>query len=106
MGYCDFGRCECSLCSSLTKNGFCVYDTIDKCIHLAAVEDYKNAYKYIEHEPPKPNPDLVVVTRCKDCRLDGTEECGMRHGFMGHKDNDYCSYGERRNEETCGDEAN
>lgn len=99
MGYCYFGRCECD---RLMENGFCVYDTIDKCIHPAALEDYK----YIEYEPPKPNLDLVVVTRCKDCRLDGTEECGMRHGFMGHKDNDYCSYGERRNEETCGDEAN
>lgn len=47
MGYCDFGRCECSL---LMDNGFCVYDTIDKCIHPAAVEDYKSIYEYIiEH---------------------------------------------------------
>lgn len=65
MGYCYFGRCECSL---LMENGSCVNDTIDKCIHPAAVEDYKSAYEYIEYEPPKPNPDLVAVTRCKDCK--------------------------------------
>lgn len=105
MGYCDFGKCECDLCSRLTKNGFCVNDIIDKCIYYGTVEDYKNAAEafrtdvYIENEPPKPNSDLVVVTRCKDCKLDGTEECGMRHGLMGHKDDDYCSYAERRDEE-------
>ena len=37
-----------------------------------------------------------TVIRCKDCALYGTNECNMRHGFMGIKDNDYCSYGEKK----------
>lgn len=78
MGYCYFGRCECYL---LIENGFCVNDTIDKCIHPIAVEDCKNTVeafrtvKYIENEPPKPNHDLVEVVRCKNCRW-GRESCG------------------------------
>lgn len=91
MGYCYFGRCECSL---LMENGSCANDTIDKCIHPAAVEDYKNAYKYIEHEPPKPNPDLVVVTRCKDCRHRSLEDnvWACPFGLPGGPEF-FCSYG-------------
>lgn len=37
-----------------------------------------------------------TVIRCKDCALYGTNECNMRHGFMGIKDDDYCSYGEKK----------
>jgi len=37
-----------------------------------------------------------TVIRCKDCALYGTNECNMRNGFMGIKDNDYCSYGEKK----------
>lgn len=37
-----------------------------------------------------------TVIRCKNCALYGTNECNMRHGFMGIKDDDYCSYGEKK----------
>ena len=37
-----------------------------------------------------------TVIRCKDCALYGTNECNMRNGFMEIKDNDYCSYGEKK----------
>ena len=37
-----------------------------------------------------------TVIRCKDCALYGTNECNMRNGFMGIKDDDYCSYGEKK----------
>lgn len=37
-----------------------------------------------------------TVIRCKDCALYGTNECNMWHGFMGIKDDDYCSYGEKK----------
>ena len=43
--------------------------------------------------PPK---DMVEVVRCKDCKLLYTEECNMRNGFYDIKDDDYCSYGERK----------
>lgn len=36
------------------------------------------------------------IIRCKDCALYGTYECNMRHGFMGVKDDDFCSYGEKK----------
>jgi hypothetical protein len=37
-----------------------------------------------------------TIIRCKDCALYGINECNMRHGFMGIKDDDYCSYGEKK----------
>lgn len=37
-----------------------------------------------------------TIIRCKDCALYGTYECNMRHGFMGVKDDDFCSYGEKK----------
>ena len=48
--------------------------------------------------------DAVVVTRCKDCRWRGIEECAMfyrcecgeQHTW--ETDNDFCSYGKRREE--------
>ena len=36
------------------------------------------------------------IVRCRDCKLRDTEYCNMAHGFMGMKDDDYCSYAERR----------
>lgn len=44
--------------------------------------------------------EIGRLVRCKDCKLFGTEECNMRHGFYGIKDDDYCSYGERRTDGT------
>ena len=43
-----------------------------------------------------PEVDAVPVARCKDCKWISTDYCNMAHGFMGMKDDDYCSYGERR----------
>lgn len=52
-----------------------------------------------------PTVDAVEVVRCKDCRLEGTEECPMVHkdAMFGNlyaetKADDFCSYGERRND--------
>ena len=50
-----------------------------------------------------PTVDAVEVVRCKDCRLEGTEECPMVHRdpvfrnlYAETKPDDFCSYGERR----------
>ena len=48
-----------------------------------------------------PAADVVPVVRCKDCRLRGSEECGMfyrcecgeQHTW--ETDDDFCSYGEQ-----------
>lgn len=47
-----------------------------------------------------PTVDAVEVVRCKDCRFlthldDGTPECTRVYLGIVH-DNDFCSYGERR----------
>ena len=42
---------------------------------------------------PSAQPEII---RCRDCKLRDTEYCNMAHGFMGMKDDDYCSYAERR----------
>lgn len=44
-------------------------------------------------ELPSEQPEII---RCRDCKLRDTEYCNMAHGFMGMKDDDFCSYGERR----------
>ena len=36
------------------------------------------------------------IIHCRECKLRDTEYCNMAHGFMGMKDDDYCSYAERR----------
>lgn len=36
------------------------------------------------------------IIQCRECKLRDTEYCNMAHGFMGMKDYDYCSYGDRR----------
>ncbi len=51
-----------------------------------------------------PAADVAEVVRCKDCRWRGREECAMfyrcecgeQHTW--ETDNDFCSYGERREE--------
>lgn len=51
-----------------------------------------------------PSADVAEVVRCKDCRWRGIEECAMfyrcecgeQHTW--ETDNDFCSYGKRREE--------
>ena len=56
-------------------------------------EDRSIFYKVIERQPTIEQPEVI---RCRDCKLRDTEYCNMAHGFMGMKDDDYCSYAERR----------
>ena len=39
---------------------------------------------------------MAEIIRCRECKLRDTEYCNMARGFMGMKDDDYCSYAERR----------
>lgn len=62
---------------------------------------YSDAVSAVENFP---SADAVPVVRCKDCRWRGREECAMfyrcecgeQHTW--ETDNDFCSYGERREE--------
>lgn len=51
-------------------------------------------------EPNKGSNDTVLVVRCKYCKHRGTTFCPMEticeYPFVHTKDDDYCSYGERK----------
>ena len=40
--------------------------------------------------------DAVPVVRCKDCKYHNKPTCPMRLSFNWTKDDDFCSYGERK----------
>lgn len=50
-----------------------------------------------------PSVDAVPVVRCKDCKYlynddDNDDDCPLRDYFW-HNEEDYCSYGERREDD-------
>ena len=56
--------------------------------------DERTALKHMVADAPTiEQPEII---RCRDCKLRDTEYCNMARGFMGMKDDDYCSYAERR----------
>lgn len=56
--------------------------------------DERTALKHMVADAPTiAQPEII---RCRECKLRDTEYCNMAHGFMGMKDDDYCSYAERR----------
>ena len=40
--------------------------------------------------------DAVEVVRCRDCKYHNKPPCPMRLSFNWTEDNDFCSYGERK----------
>lgn len=63
---------------------------------------WNNAIKIINNAPAA---DVVEVVRCENCIRRGTEDCAMRYGceygeqYTWETDNDFCSWGERRDNE-------
>ena len=44
-----------------------------------------------------PTADVVEVVRCKECRYRNTQGCPMHHnGYNINGDDDYCSYGVKK----------
>lgn len=58
--------------------------------------DYATAFAEIRKIPAA---DVVPVVRCKDCKHLFYTMCAAC-GFLPHKPNDFCSYGERRDGDT------
>ena len=62
---------------------------------------------YVDKIKSIPAADVVPVVRCEDCRLRGREECAMfyrcecgeQHTW--ETDNDFCSWGERRDRDNA-----
>lgn len=44
----------------------------------------------------KPKLDMVAVVRCKDCKYHNNLWCPMIPAFEWTEDDDFCSYGERK----------
>jgi len=62
---------------------------------IQKMQDIEQAQLYKAYEMGKADA-MAEIIRCRDCKLRDTEYCNMAHGFMGMKDDDYCSYAERR----------
>lgn len=43
---------------------------------------------------------LIEIVTCGECKHRDSEFCQIRESMYGIKDNDFCSYGERRNDGT------
>ena len=43
-----------------------------------------------------PTVDAVPVVRCRECKYHNKPPCPMRLSFNWTEDNDFCSYGERK----------
>ena len=43
-----------------------------------------------------PTVDAVEVVRCRECKYHNKPPCPMRLSFNWTEDNDFCSYGERK----------
>lgn len=43
-----------------------------------------------------PRVDAVEVVRCRECKYHNKPPCPMRLSFNWTEDNDFCSYGERK----------
>ena len=52
----------------------------------------------LEYAEQLPTVDAVPVVRCKDCKKLGTGECPMEQDYpwISTDSDDFCSYGERR----------
>ena len=74
------------ICKNLQAHGRSLW-ICPKCI-----DNFKQKLSVI-NERNLAQPEII---RCRECKLRDTEYCNMAHGFMGMKDDDYCSYAERR----------
>lgn len=79
------------------------------CVHTIYFNSYRNAEtvkRIMEVDDSVPNAatvcDMVEVVRCKDCRFNtfvqpnGTIHCHVSGVARFYKPNDFCSYGERK----------
>lgn len=73
-------------------------------IHIPAFKAMARCNEHMNHGPIDLDlgPDIVPIVRCKDCIWRGREECAMfyrcdcgeQHTW--ETDDDFCSYGERK----------
>lgn len=83
---------------------------IDECRECSVIEWNKSVYttwaeaeeEFMQRLLDAPVVDAVEVVRCKDCKYQTTGLCPMENievPWVGTKDYDFCSFGERRTDE-------
>ena len=62
------------------------------------------AYGYVDAKQisEAPTIDAVPVVRCRECKYHNKPPCPMRLSFNWTEDNDFCSYGERKDGDSDG----
>ena len=60
-----------------------------------SIEDYEALLETAFEALPSAQPE---ITRCKDCKWHGYNECFHKLGLIAAFDNNYCSYAEREEE--------
>ena len=58
----------------------------------------EGAYGYVDAKQiaDAPTVDVVPLVRCRECKYHNKPPCPMRLSFNWTEDNDFCSYGERK----------
>lgn len=65
--------------------------------------DYETAFGFgvaVNLINAAPTIDAMPVVRCKDCKYHGINECFHKLGMIASMDDGFCSYAERRTDET------
>ena len=63
--------------------------------------ELRGARKIIDRIKNAPTADVVKVVRCKDCKhVDKYGDCDIFDEWSTRTANDFCSYGERKTDET------
>ena len=65
----------------------------------AFLEKMKRTSRYFDVKfdiEEMPTIDAVPVVRCRECKYHNKPPCPMRLSFNWTEDNDFCSYGERK----------
>lgn len=62
--------------------------------------EMRGANKIIDRIKAAPAVDAVEVVRCSSCKYHNKAPCPMRLSLNWTEDNDFCSYGERREDGT------
>ena len=52
--------------------------------------------EFVRFLKKQPTVDAVPVVRCRECKYHNKPTCPMRLSFNWTKDDDFCSYGERK----------
>ena len=71
-----------------------IYDKDNELTQVSAIREYIERQKAFLDKFP--TIDAVPVVRCRECKYHNKPPCPMRLSFNWTEDDDFCSYGERK----------